>query len=393
MGRVAALSKFLSRVPATRKAWSPALVTACLLGVCCGCLNLRGMPFDIPMQNPPVEAPALSATQPSEPTLSGALDGPTLRLALRDLAVILDTLGRLEQVRPDLKPQMLRELADADAATAAAVVSRWRTRLPELQANADRVRIASLETKTAEHASSDGAPNRISASATLLSNEQPSELSDRPEDPAKRSAGDGALVERTVVRNEPDIPLLLESVPDEDSPELPSWDDLLESLVGMTRDRAEELGPDAARARMQLALLELVRRSQESGSDATMPDSQLWTHLDPAIQYCFGSGTPSQTPPQEVVRSLQVATELLRGPGRFQVRGLAFCTRIRGFGNIDRVQANAFTPGQAVLLYSEIEHFFSDPEPGGFFHRDCRLNPGGLSRLTYNPPTDAAEAA
>ena len=62
------------------------------------------------------------ATRPAlqdEVSLSGALDGPTLRLALRDLAIILDTLGRLEQIRPELKTQMLAELADANAATAA----------------------------------------------------------------------------------------------------------------------------------------------------------------------------------------------------------------------------------------------------------------------------------
>jgi hypothetical protein len=279
--------------------------------------------------------------------------------------VILDTLGRLEQVRPDLKPQMLRELADADAATAAAVVSRWRARLPELQAHAEHLRIAALETKPAE-AADIAAPNdrttAVTKSATTA--RQSYDTHDRPDDSAKRTDG-VTHPELAASLGEGNAPVVLEPASGE-SPDLPSWDDLLDSLLGLTRDRAEELGPDAARARMQLALLELVRRSQDSGSDAALPDAQLWMHLNPAIQFCFGNGPANQPPPQEVVRSLQVATELLRGPGRFQVRGLAFCSRIRGFGNIDRVQANSFAAGQPVLLYSEVEHFFSDPIPTGF---------------------------
>jgi hypothetical protein len=340
------------------------LFTICVIGWCGGCLNLRGTPLDLPPETAPAQTPAFSPTPQPDASLSGALDGPTLRLALRDLAVILDTLGRLEQVRPDLKPQMLRELADADAATAAAVVSRWRARLPELQAHAERVRLAALESNSHEHAdgaaASDRATGPPSSGATV---KQLRDGADRPDN--KRELDGTARVELAAALGEGNATPKLEPVPEE-SPDLPSWDDLLDSLVALTRDRADELGPNATRARMQLALLELVRRSQDGGSEASLPDAQLWIHLNPAIQYCFGNAPAGQLPTQEVVRSLQVATELLRGPGRFQVRGLAFCSRIRGFGNIDRVQANTFGAGQAVLLYSEVEHFFSDPVPGGF---------------------------
>jgi hypothetical protein len=164
MGRGSVSADFSSRI----QDWANRtvkLTATCLIALSSGCLNLRGTPIDLPPETPPAQTPPFSRTPQPEATLSGALDGPTLRLALRDLAVILDTLGRLEQVRPDLKPQMLRELADADAATAAAVVSRWRARLPELQAHAEHLRIAALETKPAE-AADIAAPNDRTTAVT-----------------------------------------------------------------------------------------------------------------------------------------------------------------------------------------------------------------------------------
>jgi hypothetical protein len=285
-----------------------------------------------------------------------------LRLALRDLAVILDTLGRLEQVRPDLKAQMLRELADADAITAAAVVSRWRARLPEFQEQTERGNSALLDFKKA--APSHGQPT---AGKDTANPEPPpvAQSNNSIHQPDDRAATCDVQAESDISPRETDSVVLLDAIGDAEPPILPSWDDLLDSLVGLTRERADELGPDAIRAKMQLALLELVRRSQDERTNSS-PDPQLWTHLDPAIQYCFGNSPSNQSPPPDVVRSLQVATELLRGPGRLQVRGLAFCTRIRGFGNIDRAEANALKPGQPVLLYGEVEHFLSDPVAGGF---------------------------
>jgi hypothetical protein len=338
------------------------LLVACLCGLAGGCLNLRPIPLEIPQESvAATDSPA--ACQPNDSHLSGALDGPTLRLALRDLAVILDTLGRLEQVRPELKSQMLREIADADAATVAAVVARWRNRIPEFPVPA---KTAESTAAAAHVADNKPAHESAAAHAAARAHRLPS-ASANPADVAGStpSAESGAVTSGASQQSASALSLT-DWTSDVEPPVHPSWDDLLDSLVGMTRDRAEEMGPEATRARIQLTLLELVRRSQAAGQDTAVPDPQLWSHLDPAIQYCFGTGRASQTSAQEVVRSLQVATELLRGPGRFQVRALAFCTRIRGFGNIDRVDAPALTAGQAVLLYCEVEHFFSEPDTGGF---------------------------
>src|SRR3990172_5905849 len=78
-------------------------------------------------------APAPFSHAPGPGDLSGMLDGPTLRIALHDLAIVLDTVGRLETFGPELRSQMLTELAQADAATVTAVVKKWQGRIAELQ--------------------------------------------------------------------------------------------------------------------------------------------------------------------------------------------------------------------------------------------------------------------
>jgi len=286
--------------------------------------------------------------------------------------VILDTLGRLEQVKPELKTEMLRELAEADAATAAAVVKKWRTKLAELPAPTEKVRTAVHEGKLPDHSTTDStASGKAASQPNPATAPQPSHQASQPKPLAatQTHTGNNSPLDQkppaAATSTSTSRVLVLEAAPDGDVPEPPNWNELLDWLLSQTHERADGIGPDATRARVQAALLELVRQS-ESRSQGLTTDPQLWHHLTPALEYCLGNGDGDEHSGEQVIRSLQVATELVRGPGRFQARGLAFCKRIRGFGNIDRVEVNTFGPGQPVLLYCEVEHFFSEPAPSGF---------------------------
>jgi hypothetical protein len=334
-----------------------------------GCLNLnlRPLPPEI-MPDAPAAQPAAAPQTPREESLSGALDGPTLRLAMRDLAVILDTLGRLEQFRPEYKTQMLAELADADAATAAAIVKKWRSRLVELQASAERVRRASAESKPPAQPAPEAKPAGTSAVSTS-SVDQPSpesKTSPQLQLAQQQAASTGRAQPRTPA---PASAKSTEAFPldsDADALESVPCEELLETLLSHARDRAVGLGPESNRARVQIALLELLAQTEDAPENGNSLDPELWSHLAPAIEYCLGAAPAGGQSADEVIRSLQVATELMRGPRRFQARGLTFCKRIRGFGSIDRVETTTFRPGQPMLLYSEVEQFFSEPESGGF---------------------------
>jgi len=358
MGRTLTLEKLVRGLAAVALSW---LVAGCLN------LNLRPLPPEI-LPNAPTSAPAATPKTPREESLSGALDGPTLRLAMRDLAIILDTLGRLEQFRPEYKTQMLAELADADAAAAAAIVKEWRTRLVELQASAERVRRASADFRrtalptpeakpTGTSPVSTGAADHASPESKLIAQsplgQQPAASTGR--DPARSSA---PVTEK--------LPEAFTLDPAADTLESVPCEELLETLLSHARDRADGLGPESNRARVQMALLELLSQTEDCTETANTLNPELWSHLAPAIEYCLGAAPAGGQSADEAIRSLQVATELMRGPRRFQARGLALCKRIRGFGNIDRMETTTFSTGQPMLLYSEVEHFFSEPEADGF---------------------------
>jgi hypothetical protein len=55
------------------------------------------------------------------------------------------------------------------------------------------------------------------------------------------------------------------------------------------------------------------------------------------------------------------------------IHNIAFCTEVKGFGNIKRCEKNEFTPNQEVLLYAEIENFLSESTPKGF-HTSLQSN-------------------
>lgn len=143
--------------------------------------------------------------------------------------------------------------------------------------------------------------------------------------------------------------------------------ELFQELLAETRERAAGEGPDAVRSEVQLALLELLWQCDQDPSRASAADAELWKHLAPAVQLCLAAEPSGNRTAAEVIDSLRLATEMLRGPGRLQAENLAFCRRIRGYGNVDRIESTAFTRGQPMLLYSEVEHFFTEPVLGGGF--------------------------
>jgi hypothetical protein len=254
-----------------------------------------------------------------------------LRLALKDLAIILDTLGRLEQIHPDLKTQMLSELAIADGATVSALVTKWRTKLLDLEVVGEPVRTASLEQadKTRAH-------------------DQPATV-ERPV--AGVSASEKATAAETEAARESTL-----------TPE-----QLLDAMVRHARIRAGMPGPEAARARAELPLLELLRQGEREGTGQRSADPELSNRIAPAVAFALGLGSAGGNSRQEAIEALASASDRLSGPARMEARHLTFCKRIRGYGSVDPLDSPTFRAGQSVLLYSEVENFVSEPIAGGGF--------------------------
>lgn len=65
-------------------------------------------------------------------------------------------------------------------------------------------------------------------------------------------------------------------------------------------------------------------------------------------------------------RHLREAEQKLGQLGTLTVRNLAFCTEVSSFGVYTEFDTDTFTPGQAVLLYAEIENFTSEQTDEGY---------------------------
>lgn len=63
---------------------------------------------------------------------------------------------------------------------------------------------------------------------------------------------------------------------------------------------------------------------------------------------------------------LNEAVSRLGELGTLTVRNLAFCTKVSSYGVFTRFESDAFSPGQEVLLYAEVENFKSEPTDQGY---------------------------
>ena len=65
------------------------------------------------------------------------------------------------------------------------------------------------------------------------------------------------------------------------------------------------------------------------------------------------------------IEQLDAAIRNLQPRADLKLRHLALCRRIQTFGDYEPFEKNAFSPGQDVLLYAEVENFTSRPTGDG----------------------------
>lgn len=295
----------------------------------------------------PISANALSsvAAAPGE-QLSGQLDGATLRIAMRDLAIVLDTLASLERTRPDLKPQMLRELAGADGPTTARIVEKWQHRITQHQ-------LATAKQAAAKPAAAKQAAAKPPAPA-IPKTEPVVAPVHRENDRILQTVHNVRTVEPA--SREPDRPRL------PPQPPRPSTGDLWEMLLHDVRESARSADDD--RARVQFLALDALHRAAETNPDEIAVDSALWDELSGAFRMCLGIETPDSGALEELAAKLAHASDRLRRDAPLVVRNLTLCRQIRGFGSVTPFESSRFQRRQPILLYSEVDHFATRHQDG-----------------------------
>ena len=127
------------------------------------------------------------------------------------------------------------------------------------------------------------------------------------------------------------------------------------------------------RKHVQLRLLQLIAGQMDRalqpipGIDSA--DQEFWQQMLWGMANYFDTqGMPdSSERATQTINQLRIAATKLQEKARLELRNVAFCLKISGFGNYQRFKRDEFMTGQAVLLYAEVADFKSEPTSDGQF--------------------------
>lgn len=153
------------------------------------------------------------------------------------------------------------------------------------------------------------------------------------------------------------------------SPQPESVDDLIariESELARTAPGDTEIERlNHVRKQVNLRMLYLIAdridQSIEPITGAEPADQEFWQQLFFAYVNYFDAQQMPQASDRatQTIDQLRTAVAKLRHRADLKLKNVTFCHHIVSFGDYERFSADQFTPGQPLLLYSEVENFFS----------------------------------
>ena len=338
------------------------VLVICLAGILAGCVTVE-VPEPSGVTNVPDTPSATGEVGPitSAQTPSEQPSSPPLQLAVRDLAIILDLVDKLESNRPELKRQMLVELSDADDETAAEVVGRWKGILDQHLAEDSGVNGMPLS-------NDDLAPDNAQILKTMFESPVATDLPINAESHATESLPPQSdRLETTAASHTQDLPPSTSGGVQGKSPSSAvsrTWEEQLEEMIQQARVRSDGEGTGGIRAQAQLKLLEMVRDVARTNHSSEVPDQTLWQRLAPVLALCVKPPPFDQESVDIALLSIHSLAQQLCGPQALVVRNMTFCSRVERYGVLTEMSSLEFHPGQQLGLYAEIENFESQRATG-----------------------------
>ena len=128
-------------------------------------------------------------------------------------------------------------------------------------------------------------------------------------------------------------------------------------------------------------------------------EQAFWTRTIWALSsYLDHQNYPNQSDRTTVaLEQLRTAIQSLQGDAHLQIRTAVLCSDIESFGSYTRFEREEFTPGQEILIYSEIDNFKSEQTSKGQYRtvlksavRLIQAGPNGreVDRIEYNISED-----
>ncbi len=156
-------------------------------------------------------------------------------------------------------------------------------------------------------------------------------------------------------------------------------DSALETLRDAARTEISKLSPGDTPAQRQRFIrkhvyLRLLAAIDEQPQEALVPvpgldtaEQEFWQNIFWAQTNYFETESMPESDERatETIHRLDAAIRSLQPRARLALKHLALCRQIHSFGDYNAFEKNEYSPGQEVLLYTEIENFTSQPTPDG----------------------------
>jgi hypothetical protein len=332
--------------------------------------------------------PAIQAgtDQTSQPMAKG--DSPSAQVGLESTdQQEVDLEGAIAALPPQLQDLAKQQLAAIAAKNQAAGTAKSKSAPPEgvvaaPEPSADkRGKADKLETKVAVSSRlSDQSLTTETTPATEVG--EPAAAVQRPitsaEQPLPEALATAATQPLSATLDQPVVPAsaTMRRPSAADTPLTASWN----SSVGQAIEQLKEQIANASgldenlrlSQEISLRLLSLADRKLEAAMEPipglTSNEQDYFRHQ---LQALHEAGNPDAMPVKSrrwslVMNSQRAATQKLAAASNLEVRSLAFCTDVQGYGVITKFPAYTFKADQELLLYCELENVLAEAVKGGF---------------------------
>lgn len=170
------------------------------------------------------------------------------------------------------------------------------------------------------------------------------------------------------------------------SGESPHLQEGIQRLISLMEAETARLNPGTSfaqreeyvRRHAELRMLYLMSRQPtlalQAIPEADVETQEFWTSMMWSLSNYFDNDSiadPTERAAQSLDR-LRAAEQHLQATARLELRSLAFCDKIEGFGAYHPFENDVFRPGQPVLLYAEVRNFKTDVTAAGRYRTSLK---------------------
>jgi hypothetical protein len=157
-------------------------------------------------------------------------------------------------------------------------------------------------------------------------------------------------------------PAPLQEPPPDPPPPVPlTWQEGVEQLRSIARDRASGTAPGARAWALRERLLAGLAENPESIEGVEVP-------LFQAIAVALAAATPEDAT-SLTAPDLRAAAMALEAEAPLEIMDLRLCSKVLGFGSYQAIEAQSLHPGQTILVYCELAGLRYEPHDGQFRSR------------------------